>query len=292
MEVKVYTYDSFTKEKFKGNQAAVIPNADNLKKEDMQNIAKEFGYSESVFLLDSEKAIKKVKFFTPNSEVDLCGHATIAYIKYLIDINYFDLENGKNIVEMETNLGVLEIIIEKNSYEIESILMYQDDAQIKDISKENFNEIMEAMNLTLNEIGNLEIVKGYTGLWDLLIHLKNKKSLDGIRMDREKMMEISKKLDIISFHPFVLEEKDGEKIAYVRNFAPIVEIDEESATGTSNGALAYYLYDKGYLGENEYLVSKQGKSMGRESEIKSKISNGKVLVGGNAVKVIEGIIEL
>ena len=111
MKIKTYIYDAFTEEKFKGNQAAVILEAEGLSEEDMKNIAKEFNYSESVFLFKSEKAFRKVRFFTPNSEVDLCGHATIAYIKCLCDNNFIEMNNGKNIIEVETNVGILPIII-------------------------------------------------------------------------------------------------------------------------------------------------------------------------------------
>ncbi|MBS9776322.1 MAG: PhzF family phenazine biosynthesis protein [Fusobacterium sp.] len=289
MKTKAYIYDSFTEKKFKGNQAAVVISEKKLTEENMKNIAREFNYSETVFLFESDKAFKKVRFFTPNSEVDLCGHATIAYIQCLFDNNILKLEEGKNIVNFETNLGVLPITINKKEEKIENIMMYQDDGKIEKILEENYFDIMESLNLTMEDLGEFKIVKGYTGLWDLLIHLKNKKSLDKINIDTEKMKNLSKKLNIISFHPFVLEENiKKEKEAYVRNFAPIVDIDEEAATGTSNGALAFYLYQKKYLKEGEYLTCFQGKSMGRESKILAQIIKNKVLVGGNAVKILEG----
>lgn len=293
MEVKVSIYDSFTKEKFKGNQAAVVLNADKLSVDDMRNIAKEFNYSETAFLFESKKAFKKVRFFTPDSEVNLCGHATIAYVQCLFENEILKLEEGENKIKIETNLGVLPIIINMSENKIEATMMYQDDGEIEVISEQNFSQIMEALNLKTKSIGELKIVKAYTGLWDLMIHLKKISDLYRIKADMNKIKDISQKLGVISFHPFVLEETiEGNFRAYVRNFAPIVGIDEEAATGTSNGALAYYMYTENYLLEKEYLCSIQGENMERESEIISQVKEGKVLVGGAAVKTFEGTLTI
>lgn len=72
--------------------------------------------------------------------------------------------------------------------------------------------------------------------------------------------------------------------AYVRNFAPLYDIDEEAATGTSNGALTYYLYRRGLVKPEGVNVFVQGEAMGRPSEIRSRLlPNGeKIRVGGFA----------
>lgn len=292
MKRRAYIYDAFTKEKFKGNQAGIILDAENLSEEDMKKISKEFNYSETAFLFETEIAFKKIKFFTPNSEVDLCGHATIATVKCLYDNNLLSLKEGENIINLETNLGLIPVIINIKNNELIDIVMYQDEAKIDENIEVKDSEILEALALDKENLGELKIVKAYTGLWDLMIALKDRESLFKIKADMNKIKEISKKLDIISFHPFVLEKDKEELRAYVRNFAPIVDIDEEAATGTSNGALAYYLYREKYLKENEKLLCIQGESMGRESQITAYTKNERILVGGTAVKVFEGFLEM
>ena len=94
--------------------------------------------------------------------------------------------------------------------------------------------------------------------------------------------EISKKYDVIGIHAFTT---DGDVDAYSRNFAPIVGIDEESATGTSNGALSCYLYK--YVNKKNKYILRQGFSMGLPSEIKSELKVVEdeiidVFVGGKA----------
>ena len=136
---------------------------------------------------------------------------------------------------------------------------------------------------------DIDIVKAYTGVWDLMIPLKSKEALDNIDGNMNLIKELSRELGIISLHPFYLDEN---KQLYARNLAPIVDIDEEAATGTSNGALTYYLYSLGIVRDREEISVIQGEQMGRKSEIRGKIQleNGevKVLIGGTALKIIEG----
>lgn len=84
MERKLWIYDSFTNEKFKGNPAGVVLDGKGLEEEQMQLIARELGYPETVFIFKDSSKIK-VRFFTPKEEIDLCGHATIAYGTALVE---------------------------------------------------------------------------------------------------------------------------------------------------------------------------------------------------------------
>lgn len=81
-EVIVYQIDSFTKEKFKGNPAGVVLNAEHMTSEEMQLIARELNNSETAFVFRPETQEKNfdyhVRYFTPTTEVPSCGHATIA----------------------------------------------------------------------------------------------------------------------------------------------------------------------------------------------------------------------
>lgn len=295
MKYKIFTYDSFTDKKFKGNPAGVVFNAASLSKENMQNIAHELGYPETAFILDTKEDIT-VKFFTPNSEIDLCGHATIAYVTALYENNILpNLKDGINKIYVKNNLGKFPIIVEISGQKLKNVLMYQDRAALKyDGIDELKDEILDALGISASDLDErFSMVKAYTGLWDLLIPLKSKEILENLNFSLEKIEEVSKKLDIISFHPFTIDSH-GE--FHVRNFAPIVDIPEEAATGTSNGALTYYLYSIDKIKESEQITVHQGKSMNRESIIvgQIRIEDGKpeVLIGGTAVKIVDGTIEI
>ena len=288
---KVYIYDAFTKKNFHGNQAAIVLNSDNFSHEDMQLIAKEFGYSETVFLSKSNISQFRIHFFTPTAEVNMCGHATIAFTQALIDNNLILIKDGLNTLTVEINLGIMPIYIFKENESLD-IFMEQDTPKLETVDIEP-SEVLEAMGLSMDALNNsFPIIKGYTGLWDLLIPLNSTKYLESINMNRDLMIKLSQKYDFISFHPFV---SLGNNQVRVRNFAPICGIDEEAATGTSNGALSFFLYKENHLKVDSILSVSQGKEMGRESEIKAKIifnekGNLRVVVGGNATKFLEGTI--
>ncbi len=292
MEKDILIYHAFTEKVFKGNPAGVVLEAQDLSVEKMQKIAKELGFSETVFIYGDRLPLK-VRFFTPKEEVDLCGHATIAYVTGLIEKEIWKVEEGLNRKEVEINIGVLPILIYKKEESLD-IMMYQGSPKIERIEDIEIlkERICESLNISTKDLlSEIEIVKAYTGLWDLMIGVKSREILNSIIGDMEKIKEISKELDIISFHIFALEDCK----VYARNMAPIVDIPEEAATGTSNGALSYYLYTIGKLKVDDVLEVIQGEALDRESKILGKIiieGEPKVLVGGRAVKFIEGKIKI
>lgn len=295
MKRRFFIYDAFTNEIFKGNPAGILLDSKELTSKTMQLIAKEIGYPETVFLEKNDNDKIKVKFFTPKEEIDLCGHATIAYSTALFENNIIDFKEGENIIKVETNLGELPIIINTKGKNIENIMMYQASPKIDKNFELKKEELAKLLNVNTDDFDeNIEIVKAYTGVWDLMIPVKSKEILDNININIEEVKELSKELEIISLHVFYIDEVT--KKVYARNFAPIVDIIEEAATGTSNGALIYYLYTINEVEENTIVEIIQGESLGRRSQILGKvlIEDGKVdvLIGGKAIKFSEGIIDL
>lgn len=289
MERKFWIYDSFTNEKFKGNPAGVVLDGKGLEEDQMQLIARELGYPETVFIFKDDSKIK-VRFFTPKEEIDLCGHATIAYGTALVESGMINVNEGENKIDIETNLGILPIIITMENKKVKNIMMYQASPKLSKDFILDREKLAKSLNISRDDFReDIDIVKAYTGVWDLMIPLKSKEALDNIDGNMNLIKELSRELGIISLHPFYLDEN---KQLYARNLAPIVDIDEEAATGTSNGALTYYLYSLGIVKDREEISVIQGEQMGRKSEIRGKIQieNGeiKVLIGGTALKIIEG----
>ena len=95
-------------------------------------------------------------------------------------------------------------------------------------------------------------------------------------------------------HKLTEEKKDATctedgYTAHVRNFAPLYDIPEESATGTANAALTYYLYHNGIIPQESKCTFMQGEAMGRPSVVSTELrSNGTVYVGGNSYILAKG----
>lgn len=142
-----------------------------------------------------------------------------------------------------------------------------------------------------------------TGLPDIIMPVASKEILDNLTPDFPLLTALSKKYDVVGVHAFALGD-DGVT-AYCRNFAPLYDIDEEAATGTSNGALTYYLYQHGIIKESAMNTMIQGEAMNRPSRICSKLhisdkdssdnasaSSVNIQVGGTAVLLASGTIYL
>lgn len=284
MKVKAYTLNSFAKCIEGGNPAGVVLNADDLSEDSMKKIAGIIGFSETAFVMRSGLADFKVRFFTPNEEVDICGHATIGTFSTLLSKGL--IKPGKYL--QETKAGVLSVELKEDF----SIMMNQNTpSYYQIISKE---EIADSLNITINEIvDELPIQIVSTGLRDIIIPIKNIDMVNSIKPNFEKVSKISSKYNTIGYHIFSLESLNGSN-AYCRNFAPLYGIPEESATGTSNGALACYLvkYDKIKYDNANHIIVEQGYSMEKPSEIiVSLTTEGKevieVKVGGKALNLSE-----
>ena len=297
MEINIFQVDAFSKVPFGGNPAGVVTNAKKLNRDQMQKIANEMNLSETAFIRQMDESYFKIRYFTPLLEVDLCGHATIASIYTLASEGFITpIQKGIKTVVIETKAGKLNVDIEYNNYLPKNIFMAQKPPKALGVP-EMLIDILDALELEEADIGigdkyiSPEIIS--TGLPDIILPIKDKSKLLNMKVDFCKLAEISRELNVTGVHAFYIKDRMS-RIAYARNFAPAVGIDEEAATGTANGALIYYLKKNGLLAEDSLVVS-QGESMGRPSQINCRIENSKegysVFVGGEANIVIEGIIK-
>jgi len=268
---ELYRLRAFPKTSNGGNKAGVFINGYNLTETDMQTIAKRVNYSETAFVLKSDLADFKVRFFTPNSEVDLCGHATIATFNLLRDLKII----SPGIYTQETKAGILKLDVRNDFVFMEQPEPKYYDLVDNDLIRRCFKKI------DFDERFKPQIVS--TGIKELFIAVKSIEELNALTPDFGAISTLVRTYSAIGIHAFALGE-DAD--AYGRNFAPVVGINEESATGTSNGALACYLY-KYWKKKNNYVL-RQGYSMNQPSEIivNLEIENEsvkKVHVGGSAI---------
>ncbi len=297
MDVNIFQVDAFTNKPFGGNPAGVVTNSKGLSESDMQKIANEMNLSETIFIRQLEDCYFKVRYFTPLCEVDLCGHATIAGIFTLAKKGYIRaISKGTKKARIETNVGTLTVDVAYQDNEPQYVIMDQDTPSFiqRDV---DINRLAELLNIEETDIGingvevRPEIIS--TGLPDIILPVRNEEILKKIVVNNKGLSDYSKELMVTGVHAFALDP-DMEDEAIARNFAPAVGIPEESATGTANGALIYYLKRKGIL-KGERLLVRQGYYMGRPSQIACflKQSEDRVLVrvGGSASIVLEGVMK-
>lgn len=256
--VDVYVAVAFSKDAKGGNKAGVVLGRSELTSVQKAAIAKEMGYSETAFVLDSDKADFKLQYFTPTEEVPLCGHATIAAFSTLKLLNMLD----KPDCTIETEAGILNIHIKDDGL----ILMEQNrPAYLEVLDSDIFTGCIERN--FIDHRFPIQIVS--TGLNDVMLPVDSVEHLEQLSPDFEMIANMSKEKEIVGVHAFTMI-KESDVTAICRNFAPLYGIDEESATGTANCALACYLF-KYYKQQSQY-VFEQGHNMGDISRIVVNLS--------------------
>lgn len=256
--VDVYMAVAFSKDAKGGNKAGVVLGRSELTSVQKAAIAKEMGYSETAFVLDSDKADFKLQYFTPTEEVPLCGHATIAAFSSLKLLNMLD----KPDCTIETEAGILNIHIKDDGL----ILMEQNrPAYLEVLDSDIFTGCIERN--FIDHRFPIQIVS--TGLNDVMLPVDSVEHLEQLSPDFEMIANMSKEKEVVGVHAFTII-KESDVTAICRNFAPLYGIDEESATGTANCALACYLF-KYYKQQSQY-VFEQGHNMGDISRIVVNLS--------------------
>ena len=281
-----YVIDAFTNQKFGGNPAGVVIH-EHADEQFMQAFAAEVRFSETAFVKQLDSTTFEVRFFTPNTEVDLCGHATIAAFKALL---HQQMIQDNSTYYMKTAAGTLSIKIHQ------SVITMEQGSPILGATFENINELATLFHIDPSFIGceqfHLVPQAACTGLWDIMLPIKTKEALYALNPDFEAITAFTEKHSVAGIHAFTLDTEDA--IAESRNFCPRYDINEEAATGTSTGALTYFLAENNVIQKrNEDLTFLQGKSMGRPSTIITKIIMDKlpkIMVGGQAVILTKGDI--
>lgn len=282
--MKVYVMDSFSDRIFGGNQAGVVLADKALEPAVMQQVAAELKHSETAFVWQTEEG-NRLRYFTPAGEVDLCGHATVAVFALLRRLGR--IEDGTH--KALTRAGALEI-------EVSGETVWMDMAPPKTLGilpEESWEELYGAYGLTLEDRpADLppEIVS--TGLADIMMPVRDHETLLRAVQNERTVTELSRRFDVTGVHMFCL----GEEAVYCSNFAPLYDIPEECATGTSNGALTYYLYERSLVEPERENLFLQGEHMERPSRILSRLTvqDGAVRlrIGGQAVMSLAGEMDL
>ena len=297
--MKFYIADAFTDSLFGGNPAGVVildGDGGFPPDETMRKTAAELRYSETAFIKVLGDREFQIKYFTPAAEVDLCGHATIASFVCLVKAGILP-ENCACI--NHTLAGDLNIEIKDGFVMMDMASPVEMGAISEPGEIQRLYDVM-GYGGEVPDFGGLKPQLISTGLPDIMMPVGSCAELDALNPDMKALSDLSAEYKVTGVHAFTVNCDDAT--AHCRNFAPLYDIDEEAATGTSNGALTYYFKLNGLLPEagSDGSVScriVQGEKMDRPSVILTDIredADGGCLirVGGSAVLLAEGDIKL
>ncbi len=265
--INVFHYDAFTNKQNMGNPAGIVLDADGLTEEEMQRIAEKVGFNETSFVLYSEVADIRMRYFTPGFEMDLCGHGTVGTIYALRERGL--LEEKTNLT-IETKAGILPIQIGVNEKGENFIKMRQAVPKFKDFtgSKE---ELAHSIGLNVNDLDvSLPIVYGSTGNWTVIVPVKNLNVCERMKPNNEVFPSILKEIPNASIHPVCLETYDEQAQMHGRHFSSAYAgTIEDPVTGTASGVMgAYYtMYVEKDFDHEMELIVEQGQEMNKDGRV-------------------------
>lgn len=249
--MKQYIVDAFTDEVFKGNPAAVCVMDKWLSDELMMSIASENNLSETAFIVKETDGYR-LRWFTPTTEVEICGHATLA--SAFVILNYY--EKDSDTVVFQTVSGTLTVKRRNDILEM--------DFPTYDLKEIPVTDKME-------QAFGVRPVNAILGL-DLVCVFENVEIIKSMKPDQPLLTQIEGRIQNVT-------ARSDETDCISRSFAPKLGIAEDPVCGSANCQIADY-WSKA-LGKNEitaYQASKRGGTLYCRME-----QNGRVTIGGKAV---------
>ncbi|MDF1811496.1 MAG: PhzF family phenazine biosynthesis protein [Verrucomicrobiales bacterium] len=258
MEHRIYQIDAFTDKRFGGNPAAVIPLEEWLPDEVLQNIALENNLSETAYFTEQNGCFD-LRWFTPATEVDLCGHATLATAHLL----WTELGYAKSEIKFGSKSGPLGVKKEGEFYTMD----FPTDQITEVDTLESIAEALEA-----------KVLQTFRGKEDYLVLLESQAAVEQLKPDFKKIASLHSRGIIAT-----AEGTDADFVS--RCFFPLYGIDEDPVTGSAHTTLAPFW--AGRLGKNELTARQLSK---REGFLKIAYKGQRTLISGQAVTYMKGTI--
>ena len=263
LKIPLFQVDAFTKEKFKGNPAGVCITETALTDSQMQNIAMEMNLSETAFLVPEADGYR-LRWFTPEAEVKLCGHATLASAHVLFEKNYLNKNQTANFYTLS---GLLTAKMNDGLIELDFPAKLEEPVA-------DFPEIEFIIKRKPVYIGKNE--------FDFLVEVENEEMVRQLEIDMQKLKSLPVRGLIVT------ARSDKAGIDFVsRFFAPAVGVYEDPVTGSAHCCLAPYWMKKiGKSEFNAYQASKRG------GFLKLRVEGNRVKILGEAVTVFQTELSL
>jgi len=265
--MNIYQVDAFSNEKFKGNPAAVcvLPDdfpIENKKNEQwMQNIAAEMNLSETAFI---QKSIKNggggytLRWFTPKTEVDLCGHATLATAHILWQEGFLD---KNQIAVFETRSGQLEVSLNNTQ-------------MVMNFPVDFVEKCKEPTGLEM-ALG-CPVLGTYKAGQDLLVEVANEQTILDLKPSFQQLSIIPVRCTIVT--------AQGKLVDFVsRVFGPAVGIDEDPVTGSTHCSLTPFWSERLTKTKMKALQLSQ-----RGGALEVELIADRVAISGQAITVFKG----
>jgi trans-2,3-dihydro-3-hydroxyanthranilate isomerase len=298
MSYRYFICDVFTDTRFGGNQLAVLPDAQGLSDRQMQQVAREFNFSETTFVFPPEAGqTRKVRIFTPSIEVPFAGHPNVGTAFVLATAGEFGPIDPPIMVTFEEKAGLVAIAVRRRE---DGLIGCELTApQGLSLGKTvTARALARAVSLAEDDV----VTRTHppqvasVGLPFLIAELESRSALERARVNMDGLDALVAEKVTPDVHLYVHSRDEFDLRA--RMFAPLDGVPEDPATGSANCALAGLLshFDEKPDGSYSWRIA-QGVEMGRPSTLEARAEKRAgtveaIRIGGASVMVSEGVIEV
>ncbi len=296
-KLQVHQVDAFTRERFTGNPAGVVLNADGLTDAQMLAVARELNNADTAFILAADGADHDVRarFFTPKTEAGFVGHATVA-AQYVMSRRH----GAPARLRQKSKAGIVDIEI-RGTGDDRSIAIRQQPPPVgREVNDRERLAVLDALALATDDLDPrcpLRIVG--SGSTRLLVGVRGTEPLKHLKPDVNRLTTLSAQIGAAGYFVFALTP-GADHLTESRMFCPALGIAEDPVSGNAHGLLGLYLARLGILTpehDRATFTGVQGHQMHRagrvqvELDFKDGAIDG-VWIIGQAVSIFETQIEL
>jgi PhzF family phenazine biosynthesis protein len=297
-KIQVHQVDAFTRERFTGNPAGVVLNADGLTEAQMLAIARELNNADTAFILtsDGEDHSMRARFFTPRTEAGFVGHATVA-AHYVLSRRH----DAPRRLRQKSKAGTVDIEV-RGTDDARRIAIRQSTPPLgRELNDRERLAVLDALALATDDLDTrcpLRIVGSSSTR--LMIGVRGQEPLKHLKPDMTRLTTLSAQVGAAGYFVFALAPAGGAHLTESRMFCPALGIAEDPVSGNAHGLLGVYLARNGLLaadGERVAFSGIQGHSVHRPGrvEVELEFKDGSVdgvWIIGQAVSIFETEITL
>jgi PhzF family phenazine biosynthesis protein len=295
--IRIFQVDAFTTERFTGNPAGVVLDADSLTDSEMLAIARELNNADTAFVLkpDGPDHELRVRFFTPRTEASFVGHATVATHYVLSRAGANPTVPGGRVRQRQKS-GIVDIEV-RGEGATRRIAVRQPAPPLgRQLNDRERLAVLDALALSTGDIDTrcpLRIVGGAGTR--LMIGVRSTEQLKQLKPDFSRLTTLSAQLGAAGFFVFTLSHAMAGCLTESRMFCPALGIPEDPVSGNAHGLLGAYLAEQGLLphsGASAQFTGAQGHHVHRAGrvDVELEFSQGKldgVWIVGQAVEIFE-----
>jgi PhzF family phenazine biosynthesis protein len=269
MTREVHLVDVFTDGAGGGNPAPTVVDAGDMSDAEMRDVARRYGH-ESGFVLPAPAGSGcdfEFRFWVPNHEMEMCGHATVGAVWILDRLGLLPLDK----LTILTRSGRVQARVAGWDASGAQVEITQPVGQVETISPDSEADILSVLGLSRADLAPLPIQNAWTSRIKTLVPVASVARLDAIIPDFTRIEAVCAAIGSTGLYPYAVSDAAGQ-VFDARQFPKSSGYPEDAATGIAAAALAFGLLRNGSVDADRLVHVRQGRAMGRPSRIKIRFS--------------------